>query len=291
MTATLETMKIYQDHMILPRQLVIVFDYGAPVTVLAENDKFEHIKQLLESGQTHNIAEEVDRALEIRKHTKGKFTLVNGTIMIGDELLPSALSEKLLEFVDNRVDTTPLENFWANLKDNPAASARQDLFAYLEANRAPLTVDGCFVAYKRVRDDWWDSHTGRTHQNLPGKTITMDRAKVDPNRENTCSAGLHVAAWDYASTFSGSRTLLVKVNPRDVVAVPPDYNQQKMRVCQYLVLGETESPYDRDIFEEAVIDDTPTSELDLDEIEVEDDYESYDDYDDYYDDEDEDYDY
>jgi Ran GTPase-activating protein (RanGAP) involved in mRNA processing and transport len=31
--------------------------------------------------------------------------------------------------------------------------------------------------------------------------------------------------------------LEVKVNPRDVVAVPVDYNNAKMRVCEYVVLS------------------------------------------------------
>jgi len=274
MSAILETLKIYRDHVILDSQLVIVFDYGPPVTVLASNDKYQHIRTLLQEGRTHNIVEEVDRALEIRKHTKGKFTLVNGTIMIGCELLPSSLSAKLLEFVDHRLDTTPLENFWKNLNQNPTASARQDLFTFLEVNKVPLTVDGCFIAYKKVRDNFYDSHTGHTYLNKPGATVSMPRDKVDPNRQNTCSYGLHVAAWEYAHNFTGSRLLLIKVNPRDVVAVPPDYNAQKMRVCSYLVLGETTNAYERSIYEEAVVNNVPTSKLPLDDYEVEDDYES-----------------
>ena len=82
----------------------------------------------------------------------------------------------------------------------------------------------------------------------------MDRSKVEADRRITCAAGLHVAAWGYASGFSGTKILEIKINPRDVVAVPPDYEQQKMRVCQYLVLRETEEPYARSIYDEAVIE-------------------------------------
>jgi len=32
----------------------------------------------------------------------------------------------------------------------------------------------------------------------------------------------------------------VKVNPKDVVSVPYDYNYSKMRVCEYEVLREVE---------------------------------------------------
>ena len=69
----------------------------------------------------------------------------------------------------------------------------------------------------------------------------MERGQVDADRERTCSFGLHVAAFSYASNFTGGILLEVEVNPRDVVAVPPDYNQQKMRVCRYRVLRRAEN--------------------------------------------------
>lgn len=285
MTQMTQTIKLYRDHLICDSQLVVIFDWGSPITVMKGNERFEHIKSLLENGDTHNIADEVDQAFNLQKKMRGKFTVVGGLIEIDGELIPESLSDMLLKFLDANLDTAPLENFYENLKLNTVESARKDLFDFLRVNKVPLTVDGHFVAYKKVREDWWDSYTGRTHQNLPGVTIKMDRDKVDNDRRNTCSAGLHVAAWGYASGFTGTRTLMVKVNPRDVVAVPPDYNQQKMRVCQYLVLGETSEPYAQSIYEEAMVDDTPTSELEEDVEEVENDYEADefddDDYDDF----------
>jgi hypothetical protein len=71
----------------------------------------------------------------------------------------------------------------------------------------------------------------------------MDRGKVDADRERTCSAGLHVAAWNYAESFYFNGHLLeVEVNPRDVVAVPTDYNNEKMRTCEYKVVRVAGKP-------------------------------------------------
>lgn len=245
----MQTKKFYVDHLITPKNLVVIFDSGPPITIPSSNGRFEFIKSLLETGAYESVAAEIDYATRIREQTKGKFVVQNGAIVIDGEVLPKALSDKLIEFVDRNLPTEPLENFWDNLSQNPAESAKEDLFAYLEANQAPLTPDGCFIAYKKVRDDWYDSHTGKTYVNKPGMVVRMDRNLVDADRRHTCSAGLHVAAWGYASGFSGERILEVKVNPRDVVAVPPDYEQQKMRVCEYLVVRETDKPYDRSIYE------------------------------------------
>lgn len=247
----MQTLKIYKKHLITPKVIVVVWADGEPTSILNNNARFNEIKQLLLEGRFEEVPEIVDLALAIETKTKGKFTVVNGCVEIDGELLPKSLSDKLIEFVENGLPTGPLENFWDNLKENPTDSAREDLFSFLEANRVPLTADGCFIAYKKVRDNYWDSYTGETYRNAPGAVISMSRQNVDADRRNTCSAGLHVAAWEYANGFSGQRTMIVKVNPRDVVAVPPDYSHQKMRVCRYEVVRQTHKPYDGSIYQMA----------------------------------------
>jgi hypothetical protein len=65
----------------------------------------------------------------------------------------------------------------------------------------------------------------------------MPRAEVDNNRSVCCSSGLHIANWNYAQDYSGDVLVMVKTNPCHVVSVPSSYSNQKMRVCQYEVLG------------------------------------------------------
>jgi bifunctional DNA-binding transcriptional regulator/antitoxin component of YhaV-PrlF toxin-antitoxin module len=247
----LQTKKLYRQHLITPKNIVVVFDHGSPVTVPSTNGSYERIKGLLTSGETYNLDEEVDKALRITTSTKGKFVVLNGAVNIDGSPLPPSLSSRLVRMVDANEDTTRLEKFWDNLSQNPTESAREDLYAFLTANNVPITTDGCFVVYRSVRDDFWDHRTGHTFLSTPGSIIKMDRGSVDHNREHTCSSGMHVAAWSYAGNFggSGSKTMEVKVNPRDVVAVPPDYSQQKMRVCRAEILKEvvqecTDDSYD-----------------------------------------------
>ena len=42
----------------------------------------------------------------------------------------------------------------------------------------------------------------------------------------------------YLNHFGGERTVIVKINPRDVVSIPTDYNEAKGRACRYEVIGE-----------------------------------------------------
>jgi hypothetical protein len=80
--------------------------------------------------------------------------------------------------------------------------------------------------------------------NSVGETVSIDRGKVDDNRDKGCSAGLHCGALDYVRDYgsedSGDHIMIVKVNPMDAVSVPHDCQHQKLRVCQYQVVAEME---------------------------------------------------
>lgn len=233
-------MKKYANHLITPQQITLIFDDGAPISVFREDPGFEKVLTHLRSEEYDKVIALIDKPTQINEYTKGKFVVRDGVVHIANEALPIELSDKLLELVDANEDTQALERFWLNLKRNPSKDSKRDLFAFLRANKIPITPNGCFIAYKKVRSDWLDCHSG-TISNKLGSIIKMERGQVDADRERTCSFGLHVAAFSYASNFTGGILLEVEVNPRDVVAVPPDYNQQKMRVCRYRVLRRAEN--------------------------------------------------
>jgi len=246
--------KTYVAHLITPKTITVVLDEGNPVSIVKHDgnaQRFDSVVEMLLSERYDEVPGAIDRAIQVAVISKGKFVVVDNIIVIDGEDLPGALSNKLLDLVDANESTDSLENFWDNLRENPTESSVEDLYSFLVANNVPITKDGCFVVYKRVKDDYWDSHTGRTHQSTIGSVIEMPRDMVDSNRRNTCSTGLHVAAFEYASNFSGSRLLECKVNPKDVVAVPPDYENQKMRVCRYEVLRETTEKFVEAVYEEA----------------------------------------
>ena len=74
--------------------------------------------------------------------------------------------------------------------------------------------------------------------NSVGKIVEMERNEVDDDKDRTCSTGLHFCSESYLNSFGGERTVIVKINPRDVVSIPSDYNDSKGRACRYEVIGE-----------------------------------------------------
>jgi hypothetical protein len=139
-------------------------------------------------------------------------------------------------------DVQPWLAFMANLYRNPVKSSRDELYEFLEQADLPITSDGHFIAYKKVREDYRDIHSG-TIDNSVGQVVEMPRTAVDPDRNNTCSAGLHFCSKDYLPHFGatdGNRVVLVKINPADVVSIPTDYSFTKGRTWRYEVVGEIE---------------------------------------------------
>lgn len=71
-----------------------------------------------------------------------------------------------------------------------------------------------------------------------GQTVSISREECDPNQDQTCSRGLHVAGMSWLqSNYFGRVSLVVLVNPADVVAVPPQDGYGKMRTCAYFPLA------------------------------------------------------
>jgi hypothetical protein len=134
----------------------------------------------------------------------------------------------------------PLLNFFKNLMDNPSKRAVDELYDFLEAGELPITEDGHFLAFKNVRSNYRDIHSGN-FDNSVGKVCEMPRNGVDEDKERTCSYGLHFCSIKYLPHFSdgeNGKTMIVKINPRDVVAIPADYNNTKGRTCRYEVVAE-----------------------------------------------------
>lgn len=220
-----------------------------PVVVPSSDPCYEKLVELLKNpeateGELEAVIFEKAKRIEDAILSEGDFALNNGVVTYKGTSLPHVLSERLLSMAREGFDVTPLKKFVDNLFQNVSHRVFQQLYGFIEYGRMALTPDGCFLAYKKVRADYKDIHSG-DFDNSVGQTLTMPRLMVDDNPENTCSNGFHVCSYDYLSHFGGSvedgyHVVTCKVNPKDVVAVPPDYQNTKMRVCSYVVIGEVD---------------------------------------------------
>jgi hypothetical protein len=80
---------------------------------------------------------------------------------------------------------------------------------------------------------------GNKVEQVLGVPVKMDREHTDLDPRVECSSGLHVGSVKYVEKFGSqsNKVLLVLVNPAHVVAVP-EYDNSKMRTCEYFPFAE-----------------------------------------------------
>lgn len=171
----------------------------------------------------------------LERWAKGRFSIAGNVISFDGVTLPSDLNSRIVEMATSGQDPQPLFNFWERLQRNPSARSVEQLWRFLNLTGIPLTSDGHFLAYKGIRMDWRDCHSG-TIDNHVGQHPTVPRNRVSDDPNTPCHFGLHVGSLEYAASF-GQRVVIVKVDPEHVVCVPYDCTSQKMRVCEYEVVG------------------------------------------------------
>lgn len=218
---------------------IVLYIDNAPVIIDSSHINYNGVKQALIDKDYELVRQlsTVKKAVVHASHGRAEF--VDGVVMLDGKEMHNALSSRMVDMFYEGFDINPLLKFMERLDANPSYRARNELFGFLDACALPITDDGCFLAYKKINKNWKDCYTN-TIDNSIGAVVEMDRREVNDNSNETCSAGLHVCSYSYLNNYSGDRVVAVKVDPADVVSVPVDYNNSKMRVCKYEVLEELE---------------------------------------------------
>ena len=241
---------------LLTSESVVMFLNGKPTKVSKESAAYAKIINALSLPSSEQEAE----ILEILAGANPNLDIENsGFVIRGEEVfykgdvLPKPLSQKILSLIKENLPVTIFEKFWENLQKNPSRTSIHELYDFLDYKELPITDDGCFIAYRGLRSDWYSKHGNPTTKVLKGKVdgyghiyngvgeeIEIERSSCDDNRDNDCSVGVHAGSFDYAKDWSDGKMVAVKINPKDVVSVPKDYDCQKLRCCAYSVISEIE---------------------------------------------------
>lgn len=219
---------------------------GEPISISKDTNEllFLEVAELLEQGDLSGLLDTyLSIKKKIEKYSTNIFTVdtQKGEMYLkgDDQPMPELITEKLLELEAAGEDFMPLIRFWKRLKNNPSQSSINQLYGFMIHNGIGLTETGHIVVEKGVgvkKGKLVDLHS-RTIDNSIGEVVEMPREKVDDDPNRTCSFGLHVGAPQHVRDYYSGIIVKCSVDPADVVAVPTDYNNTKMRVCKYTVLG------------------------------------------------------
>lgn len=250
--------------------IVIVID-NETHTISRSHVAYSKVREAIKAQDWVTVAEQINPVKAVIEFGMGKVAVKGDTLYWDDEVLDNSLSKRLIQMLQDGFTVEPLVLFMENIMENPSARAVNELYGFLERNNLPITPDGHFLAFKMVRQDYTDCHRG-TMDNSVGQVLSMPRNKVDDEKTKTCSYGLHFCSKEYIGKVFGKDkpVMILKINPRDVVSIPTDYNFSKGRACGYEIVGEL-GVSAADAFDKAVMTDARTPLTKLDEPEYDDD--------------------
>ena len=216
--------------------VVVVID-NKPHTINKTHITYQKVVDAIKASDWELVKDSIEPKKVVLDYGNGNVSIQGETLFWKGKELNTGLSVRMIQMLQEGFPIEPMVHFMENLYQNPSKRAVTELYGFLEKGNLPITPDGHFLAYKKVRDDYTDVHSGK-FDNSVGQVVEMERHDVDDNKDNTCSTGLHFCSMSYLSCFGGERTVIVKINPADVVSIPSDYNDAKGRACRYEVIGE-----------------------------------------------------
>lgn len=271
---------------ILGRGSITVMHDGVTHTVMQDHVNYQALLGAIRDKRWEDVAELVTPAqavVSFASTTSGTIEVRDGEVYYQGAPLHNAVTARIVEMMRDGFDAQPLTRFLEKLMTNPSRTAVTELYDWLAGTQLPITEDGDFIAYKKVREDYRDFYTGKVlnkpaelmtdqelaqmPQNVGGVTtevvdgytvLSMPRNQVDDNRDRTCSQGLHFCSLSYLPNYYGGRgrVLLVRINPADVVSIPSDYDFAKGRAWRYTVIGEHKAGELTEAFDTPVVSST-----------------------------------
>lgn len=251
---------------------------GEPKMFSSTHPSFNAIVEAVESDDEAAVMALTDIRKNVFDITLGRVEIKENIILVGGREVKGVLVDRILEMVSRGSKAVNgYIMFLDNLMDNPSRTAVNELYLFLEACDLPVTSDGHFLAYKRVKENYTDLHSGNFDNSIGAKP-EMPRNEVDDNRDRVCSKGLHFCSYNYLPHFgagnNSNKVVIVKVNPANVVSIPSDYENAKGRAWLYEVVGEI-TDWEADRITSWYTDEFDSSDTDGDEKDAE--FEGYDD--------------
>jgi hypothetical protein len=229
---------------------IMLMDLGKSIDVNETNANFADIVEALKTPDTDDqeildLYEDgiVDLSFQkaLSNFDGAAYNEETDEVYYNGEVVHNSVANAIRDCHTVGLDISGHLKFLENLMENPSKHSVDQLYNFLEKNGLTITEDGCFLAYKVVKDDYDSVHTchktGKAVNWAPGTVVSMQRNRISDDPHSHCSEGLHVGSLDYTRWFYNGRTVLVKVNPRDVVSVPNDLNT-KIRVCEAKVIRD-----------------------------------------------------
>lgn len=227
------------DFIITPDAVTLTLNDCTEVATKDHKD-FKTIRSMVIDGAFESAMQLMNVSVSVANWGQGALQIQDGVVKYSGMELTGKLVDRIINMMKNGdEDFKRFAKFLTLAMEQPSYKTRARIMDFAAHDKLDIDDQGHLVAFKNVRDDYYDKHSG-TFRNMVGDTPSMRRSDVNDDHDVTCSAGLHVCSPTYLRDCWGTsgRTMRVTVDPRDIVSVPKDYEDSKARVCKYLVVED-----------------------------------------------------
>jgi hypothetical protein len=228
-----------------------VFHNGSH-TFTKEHIAYKHLIDAMKEDNIEKFLQYIDQRKSVFTWSNGNLKIVGDDFFYKEELLHGSLVEAMLAVIKNGDPCEKFVRFIEKIGENPSLQSVNEFLTWLGHKSFIILDNGNFLGYKSVKvwagnpikdarrrnvksGDYVDWHSSKFRNNV-GDLNYMARDSVHQDKNVACSTGFHIGTLDFAQNFcGGANIVLCEVDPKNVVSVPIDSNNQKVRVCRYKV--------------------------------------------------------
>lgn len=200
---------------------------GDPNVVAAVLLLLSNLAGLQSSGKT------IKAPTNIGTTAHGRFLVSDNEVRLDGDILHSPVADRVLWLKQQGLDYAPLLAFAEKLLDNPSRRPIEELFDYVDSRGLIIDSDGCIVGYEA----FGEPSAAETPDRRPGREVAVRRSRTEEDPARPCAASLKVGPFPAGIALPpGALLNVVRVHPRDVVAVP--VGAGPLRCCAMQVLAQ-----------------------------------------------------
>lgn len=256
------------------KAVVTAFIDGEVYSLTNEHAVFDRVVDKLRAGDG-SVVDDFDVAAFAQKEfhkVTDRVNIRNGVVYLDDSVMDDAVGKVIVDYLtEGNDDAMPLVRFMERLEENPSHRSRNQFWNFVRNHGIHIDDEGYVIMYKGVNPTDEDGvyksvssgeafvngekQVGQIHTRA-GDVVSMPRREISDDPNVACHAGLHCGARTYASSFA-SVLITVRVDPADVVSVPTDCNEQKVRVSKYEIMDVLTDDVNTVRWHDEVPDDIP----------------------------------
>ena len=159
-------------YLIQGSNLVVVIK-NKPHTISKTHITYQKVVDAIKAGDWQTVEDTIDPKKVVINFGQGNVAIQGEKLFWKGTEMHGAIVNRMVQMLQDGFSVEPLVLFMENLMANPSFRAVNELYGFLERNNLPITPDGHFLAYKKVRDDYKDVYSG-TFDNSVGQVVSME---------------------------------------------------------------------------------------------------------------------